>query len=325
MKHDPVTALRETIKIIGTETLGVRGLCTVFKAGKREILIDPGLALGYNRGGLLPHPVQVGVGAVIRNDILSCIDTATDIVFSHYHGDHIPLSAPNPFQLSLGKVISKDPDCRFWAKPFSGDNVKRSLRAEALFKALEGRINTADEPPDDVLSFHGPFSHGPEGSRLGEVLITAVETPGGTLCHASDIQLMSDRAVEFIVELSPVFLIASGPPLYLDSILPDDLERARQNALLLAEHVDVMVIDHHLFRSMEGYSWINEVRKNSGNTILTAAEFEGIPEHPLEAQRKMLYRDLPVPSDWHSNFAAGEKDFEGYLESARVIYPWFKY
>ena len=35
------------IEILGTESLGVRGLSCVVKADGRNIVIDPGVALGY--------------------------------------------------------------------------------------------------------------------------------------------------------------------------------------------------------------------------------------------------------------------------------------
>jgi hypothetical protein len=40
------------IEILGTESLGVRGLSCLVEAGDRKIVIDPGLALGYNSIGL---------------------------------------------------------------------------------------------------------------------------------------------------------------------------------------------------------------------------------------------------------------------------------
>ena len=54
------------IKPIGTESLGVRGLSCVVELGDRKIVIDPGVALGYRRHGLLPHPAQVAVGEQVR-------------------------------------------------------------------------------------------------------------------------------------------------------------------------------------------------------------------------------------------------------------------
>jgi len=49
------------IEIIGSESLGVRGLCCFVRTDSKRILFDPGIALGFHRYGLLPHPFQVTV------------------------------------------------------------------------------------------------------------------------------------------------------------------------------------------------------------------------------------------------------------------------
>ncbi|MEJ2352886.1 MAG: hypothetical protein P8Y03_24120 [Anaerolineales bacterium] len=55
------------VTILGTESLGVRGLaCQVQQVEDRKVVIDPGVALGYRRYGLLPHPRQVAVGEQVR-------------------------------------------------------------------------------------------------------------------------------------------------------------------------------------------------------------------------------------------------------------------
>ena len=79
------------IEILGAESLGVSGLSCLVKTAKRRILIDPGVALGYQRGGLFPHPVQVAAGEKVREAILNRLTSATDVVISHFHGDHMPL------------------------------------------------------------------------------------------------------------------------------------------------------------------------------------------------------------------------------------------
>jgi len=62
------------LDILATESLGVRGLCCVVETQDRKIVIDPGLALGYQRAGLLPHPVQVGVGVRVRRSIVEALE-----------------------------------------------------------------------------------------------------------------------------------------------------------------------------------------------------------------------------------------------------------
>lgn len=56
------------IKIPGAESLGVRGLSTVIELNSRKIFIDPGIALGWTRHGFLPHPLQIAIGAAIREN-----------------------------------------------------------------------------------------------------------------------------------------------------------------------------------------------------------------------------------------------------------------
>jgi predicted metallo-beta-lactamase superfamily hydrolase len=89
------------IEIVGAESLGVRGLCCLVSFDNRRVFIDPGVALGHIRHGLMPHPFQVALGARIRERIIRETNLATDVVFSHFHGDHVPLADANPYQLPL--------------------------------------------------------------------------------------------------------------------------------------------------------------------------------------------------------------------------------
>jgi hypothetical protein len=80
------------LNILGTESLGVRGLSCSLELKSRKIFIDPGIALGWSRYGFLPHPFQIGVGTGIREKIIDELKDATDVVFSHFDGDHCPLN-----------------------------------------------------------------------------------------------------------------------------------------------------------------------------------------------------------------------------------------
>ncbi len=109
---------RIKIEILGTESLGVRGICCFVETKKRKILIDPGIALGYTRFGLLPHPFQVAIDERIQDRITKRWTEATDII-SHFHGDHTPLVDANPYQLNIKKVAYLNPDVRIWTKDIS--------------------------------------------------------------------------------------------------------------------------------------------------------------------------------------------------------------
>jgi predicted metallo-beta-lactamase superfamily hydrolase len=63
------------VTILGTESLGVRGLSCAVEVRGRKVVIDPGVALGFQRNGLLPHPAQVAVGEQIRWKIAAAMRT----------------------------------------------------------------------------------------------------------------------------------------------------------------------------------------------------------------------------------------------------------
>lgn len=143
------------VEIIGTESLGVRGLSCVVEMRERKILIDPGVALGYSRHGLLPHPVQVAIGENVRQRILDALEDATDIVFSHFHGDHIPLHDANPFQMDAMEFATvlwrRNQAPAFWTKRPSGRNMMQ--RMQLLRHALGARFKLAEGRDDGVIAF----------------------------------------------------------------------------------------------------------------------------------------------------------------------------
>ena len=104
------------INILGTESMGVRGLACSVELQDRKIFIYPGVALGWSRYGFLPHPFQVAIGAEIRKKIIQELTNTDDIIVSHFHGDHCPLAHPNPYQLGIQTVINSLTNCRIWAR-----------------------------------------------------------------------------------------------------------------------------------------------------------------------------------------------------------------
>ena len=120
------------LEIIGAESLGVRSLCCLISLPDRRIVIDPGVALGYRRHGLLPHPLQVAVGRRVRERILAVLEDATDVVFSHFHGDHVPLANANPYQLSIEALPSGFGELQVWSKSDEDLSAVMSRRFDAL-------------------------------------------------------------------------------------------------------------------------------------------------------------------------------------------------
>jgi predicted metallo-beta-lactamase superfamily hydrolase len=305
------------INILGTESLGVRGLCCVVETPDRKIVIDPGLALGYHREGLLPHPAQVAVGEEIRRDIIAAMEDATDLVMSHFHGDHIPLPDANPYQLPAQAVTTPFQTGRLWAKGTEGLSASMLQRRAALGEVLGIEIPDAEAQGHGVLLFSPPVPHGTPGTHLGTVMMTRVKHRDIVFAHASDIQLLDERAVSLLLDWRPDIALVGGPPLYLAHLSSEARAAAWKNAKRLARHVGTLILDHHLLRCEEGIAWLERLSSEVGRPVICAADFVGRPRCLLEARRKQLYEEMPVADGWHAAYARGEVDTGRYQRYRR--------
>ena len=302
------------LEVIGAESLGVRGLCCRVTLPDRRIVIDPGVSLGYRRHGLLPHPYQVAVGRRVREQILKAVDDATDVVFSHFHGDHVPLVAANPYQLAVRSLPASFPHLRCWSK--SGDDLSENMlgRFQDLAALSGPRFQVAEGRTVGPLSFSPAVPHGAAGSRMGTVMMTRVALGRRFFVHASDIQLLDDATVDRVIDWRPDILLAAGPPLYLGRLSKAAGQRAWDNAIRLAKNIQHVILDHHLMRSEAGAVWLDRLSEVVGRRIFCAADYMGRPRRLLEAQRVQLYRMMPVPEGWHAAYAKGRVDPDAYLD-----------
>ena len=305
----PVKERPSGLEILGTESLGVRGLCCLVTLNRRRILIDPGIALGYMRNGLLPHPTQVAVGIKIRQKIIKALESATDIVFSHFHGDHIPLVNANPFQLSFRQLPAHFRDLHCWCESKAGLTPKIRQRAIELAKLLGPNMKVAEGCSEGPLSFSRAVPHGASKSR---VMMTRIDMGGCIFVHASDIQLLDTRTIDRILDWQPNIVLASGPPIYLKSLSSTQLKQAWENGLRLALNLDTLILDHHLLRCRQGAEWLENLRETSGKEVCCSADFMGRPRLFLEAWRSDLYKEMPVPKGWHQRYGLGKASVAAY-------------
>ena len=145
------------ITILGTESLGVRGLCCKVTVRGSAIVIDPGVALGYRRHGFLPHPVQVARGEDVGRTIIAALKDATDVVISHYHGDHVPLPDANPYQLNLHTVAPLLKNVRIWAQGRNSISRNMQSRSSEISTVLQRSLPTAEGKCKGILVFHDQF------------------------------------------------------------------------------------------------------------------------------------------------------------------------
>jgi predicted metallo-beta-lactamase superfamily hydrolase len=304
-----------SLEIIGAESLGVRSLCCLVTLPDRRIVIDPGVSLGYVRHSLLPHPLQVAIGHRVREKILWVLNNATDVVFSHFHGDHVPLADANPYQLSIRALPSSFHALRCWSKSDDDLSADMNKRFQDLVKLMGANLQIAEGRSEGSLSFSQAVPHGAPDSKIGTVMMTRIEMGDQVFVHASDIQLLDDPTVDQVIDYRPDIVLAAGPPLYLDRLSKAERERAWGNALRLASNVDMVILDHHLMRSVEGAVWLDELSASVGKKVYCAADFMGGPRQLLEAERVQLYEQMPVPSDWHDKYANGLVDPDEYLDA----------
>ena len=306
------------IEIIGTESLGVRGMCCFVETKGRKILIDPGIALGYTRYGLFPHPYQVAFDERIQKMIIKKWSEATDIVISHFHGDHVPLKNANPYQLDLKKLIGLNPNIRIWTKYLNNLSTIEKKRAIELSIVLNKDLIEAEEKKEGPLTFSGKVTHGDSKNKSVTVMMTKIEEDF-IFVHASDIQLFNSEAVSKIIEWKPDIVFVGGPPLYLAKrISKKQIDRAWDNAKKLSQVSDFLIIDHHLMRSMEGELWLKSLNSITKNKIICGADFMRKPRTLLEARRQDLYKNMPVPQNWHDMYAQGKTKTDYYNDNKKL-------
>jgi len=306
-----------SIEIIGAESLGVRGLCCLVTLPDRRIMIDPGVSLGYVRHGLLPHPVQIAAGRRVREKILQLLNNATDAVFSHFHGDHVPLLDANPYQLSIRSLPSRFHELRCWSKSDDDLSADMNKRFHDLAELLGANMQVAEGRSEGPLSFSRAVPHGAPDSNMGTLMMTRIEMGSQVFVHASDIQLLDAPTVDRVIDWQPDIVLAAGPPLYLDRLSRAKRERAWNNAVRLAQSIDIVILDHHLMRGDEGAVWLDELSATVGRKVYCAADFMGWPRQLLEAKRVQLYEQMPVPEKWHDDYANGRVAPDEYLSTSR--------
>ncbi|AEC52441.1 hypothetical protein PNA2_1526 [Pyrococcus sp. NA2] len=292
---------------LASESLGVRSLALFLKIGKVGILVDPGVALGPKRYSLPPAEAEMKALLMSREKIQEYSKKAQIITISHYHYDH-----HTPFFEGLYESSSEEKAREIYTgklllikHPTQDINASQKKRANEFLKYAKDiakDIKFADSQSFDFgdfrIEFSPPIPHGREGSRLGYVLMVLVDDGKKSVLHASDSQLINDKAIDWIIKKNPDVLIAGGPPTYLSHRVGNVRKLGVENINKIIRETNAeLVIDHHIVRDKGYEKFFEELDKRPS----TFAEFLGKDSAPLEAYRKELHKiqkgeDVEIPN-----------------------------
>ena len=230
--------------ILGCESFGARSLACVVNTDERKIVIDPGVALARLRSGLSPHPVEVAAASRIIKKLLMALEGATDIVISHFHRDHMPMKAEDPYQLPMESLPPLE-EVKFWCKGPEKISSLFARRRRELYDFLGFPLPSSEGKRSGNMDFSFPVPHGEKEKGFGNVMMTRICEGDEVFVHTSDIQLLDRETVLTVLALEPTTVFTSGPPSYLSHRIPGAGKEAFENALLLTRDVDTLILDHH--------------------------------------------------------------------------------
>lgn len=297
------------VRILGSESMGVRSLCTKVVTPDVSILLDPGCSLGPRKGHPIPHPEEYKKLHEVTARVLDASKSCKFLFISHYHHDHF-----KPRQLEeeyihtsheLFKALFKDKIV--YLKSLKNHVGKNQSRRGKYLKQAASKIiddfRDADYKQvkigDTTLDFSWPVKHGEPGSRLGHLIMLRVRHGKDTFVFAPDVQGPVARGtLKFFLDFPPDLAIVGGPPYYLkDSLKTFPFEAGLACMKKLHETIPRLVLDHHCCRSTEDYDGLL-AKLNGPNEVLDAASFMGQERCFLEAKRKELYDDEPPGDDF---------------------------
>jgi len=275
------------VKLLFSDSMGVRSMATLVEAGGEKIFIDASAALGPSRYGLPPHPLEIDALENAKKKIRRIAEDCKIHVITHYHYDHYD---PDE-DFYIGKRI-------FAKRIDSHINASQKERGTFFYEKFKDKAeiiyadNSSYEIDGIKLKFSPPFPHGPYGIRLGYVIMVSIEE-NEKILFASDVQgPVYEKAKDYIIEEEPSLIIMDGPPSYFLGwrFSQENLMKAQKNLIEIMEKLDCrLILDHHLLRDLKYKEKMHELYSLYGDRIMTFAEYNGMENNLLEAKRKELW------------------------------------
>jgi predicted metallo-beta-lactamase superfamily hydrolase len=271
--------------------------------------MDAGASLGPSRFRLSPHPKEYNAMAICREKMSAAAEKADVITVSHYHFDHHTPSYTDWFcnWSSAGIARGIYEGKQLLVKNYRTKINPSQRRRGWLFTKTGGKhgekLVFADgktfEFGDTKLRFSEPVFHGIGNSALGWVLMITVEHEDERVLFTSDVQgPMHTPTLESILSENPQLVIVGGPPTYLSGFRVEEahIKQGLCNLEILVKRVPVTILEHHLLRDDDWRAQskpIFDAAERAGHKVVTAAEFVGEKDNPLESHRRLLYENEP--------------------------------
>lgn len=277
------------IRILATESFGIRSFCTFVKTKDVKIIIDPGCALGPDRFNLPPHRLEIESLWECWQKINEHLRESDIAIITHYHYDHHHYR--NAYLYEDKILLVKD---------FSNINTMQRRRAEKFIKELKSpkSIIPADGKSfrfgETEIQFTPALSHG-YGREDIKVIGVYIKEDDESVFHTSDISgVIEDSLFGFLKRRQISTLIFDGFPLYLKgSVLKN---KWFVESLKRLEHlIDIcgiknLIIDHHSSRISDWKKFYEKILNHRGLSFAgTAAEFHRTEPKYLESMRRALF------------------------------------
>lgn len=288
------------IKLLASDSLGVRSMATFVETDDVKIIIDPSCDLAPNKYGLPPHPKEIEILKQYWKEIEKHIKLADIIIITHYHYDHF-----NPKHIELFKE-----KFLFIKHPEKNINQSQKKRAKDFINAL----NQSKQKPKKIEYADGQtFNFGktkiiisealPHGisNKLGYLLEVCISDGKQNLVFSSDVEGPAlKEQIDFMLKNKPDFVIIDGPMTgmlgyrYPQTALKESIKNLIS---LIKAKPNTIIIDHHLLRDVHWRERIKDVfeeAKKNKVKVLTFAEYNGKEINVLENKRKELYKQFPA-------------------------------
>ncbi len=271
-----------------SDSLGVRSLSAHIHTNDVSIIIDPSAALGPKRYGLPPHPLELEALHNAKDIIRNLAQESKIHIISHYHYDHYD---PHEDFYSGKTLLVKDPKHNINnSQQKRGTDFYNTLQDSCTFIPADNTVHRFD---DTTISFSEPMPHGPDGTRLGTVIMSTISDNEQVILHASDVQgPISTKPTDHIIKTDPDLLILDGvPTIFLGwKLSKENLTCALCNLQKILDETSAHIIyDHHHTRDKKYLFYHKDILSAYPNRIQTYAEYLNKENRFLESLRKDLY------------------------------------